>query len=118
MKQIMYYSLIREPSITTIPKSLDYLSSAITLKAGSTERMPNTSSMSFSLKLSQFSYTCQLQRMAKLNGCLCRWGTIQRSKPSYYSKQITMLTCSCSRQLDYSVSFKVCIKNDNLPKKK
>lgn len=96
----------REPpiAITTISKKApDYLSSAIMLKAGSTERIPNTSNMSFSLKPSQSSYTCQLQKTLDLYGCLCRWRTIQWSEPLYYCKQITMLTCCCSRQLDYSL---------------
>lgn len=64
-----YYTVILKNAI--FQKITDaYLSSAITLNAGSTERMPNTSNMSFSLKLSQSSYTCQLQRLHMWDSCL------------------------------------------------
>lgn len=39
--------------------NMSYFSSARALRAGLTERIPKTSSVSFSLKLSQSSYTCQ-----------------------------------------------------------
>lgn len=43
----------------TEPNYVSYFSSARALRAGLTERIPKTSSVSFSLKLSQSSYTCQ-----------------------------------------------------------